>query len=128
MNEDKVRIDKWLWAVRIFKTRQLAAEACKKGNVKVEGQKVKSSRMVSVGDKIVVRKEGFDWEYGVAGCIEKRVGAKLVAEYRTDLTSEEKLEEIKTIKAANACTFKRPRGAGRPTKKQRREIDKVKGL
>ncbi|MBD3379627.1 MAG: RNA-binding S4 domain-containing protein [Candidatus Omnitrophica bacterium] len=126
MNKDKVRIDKWLWAVRVFKTRKIASEACGRGNVKVGGRKVKPSRTVTVGDRITVKKQGFEWDYEVTGCIEKRVGAKPAEKFRKDLTPEERIEEFRAVKKFNARTFTRPRGAGRPTKKERRELDKLK--
>lgn len=127
MENDKVRIDKWLWAVRICKTRKLAAELCSRGRVKVAASPVKPSRTVSKGDIVTLRKEGMDWRYEVLECIEKRVGAKLVPEKMKDLTPKEEVGRYKSIKASNSRILKRPKGAGRPTKRDRRRIDRLKG-
>ena len=125
LNMEKVRIDKWLWAVRIFKTRQSASDACSRGHVTITGQRVKPSRMLSQGEEISVKRDGMDWIYGVKGCIEKRVGAKLGSEYRLDLTPEEDIEAYKNIKSINRTGVRREKGAGRPTKKERRDLDKL---
>ncbi len=117
----EVRIDKWLWAVRIFKTRSVAAEACKKGNVLVDNVAAKPSRMVKIGDVIQVRKNPVVFSFKVIGLLQNRVGAKLVENYMENVTTPEQLEMIELHKIAvkNA----RARGTGRPTKKERREID-----
>lgn len=122
----KVRVDKWLWAVRVFKTRSMASDACSRGKVTMGGQRVKPSRMLFEGEKVCVKKDGMEWIYGVKGCIEKRVGAKLACDYREDLTPKEKTEEYRSIKAVNRAGPRREKGAGRPTKKERRQIDKIK--
>jgi len=127
MEREKVRIDRWLWAVRICKTRQSASEECRKGRVTINGKRVKPSRMISVDEKITVRKDGIDREYGVKGCIEKRVGPKSAGEYRDDLTPEEVIREHTAERDASKMIFSRPRGAGRPTKKDRRIIEKLRG-
>ena len=123
-SEKKVRIDKWLWAVRIFKTRAMASDACARGKVIVNKQKVKPSRMISNGERVVVIRRGVEYVYEVLGCIEKRVGAKIVEEYRKDLTPEEEIERARMIAIANRPAIRRNKGTGRPTKKDRRQIER----
>ena len=119
------RIDKWLWAVRIFKTRSLATLACTGGKVKIEGHTVKSSRMILPGDIIQVRKGVVKYEYKVIKIAEKRMGAKIVLDFIQNLTSEKELAKLKTAKVMP--TQKRENGKGRPTKKERRMMDKLRG-
>ncbi len=115
-----VRIDKYLWAVRIFKTRALAAEACKKGKVIVDEFPVKPSRSISSGDVIKVRKMPVIYAYRVKEPIEKRVGAKIVHNHVEDVTPQEELDKLVM---QDDFYVKRDRGAGRPTKKERRLLD-----
>lgn len=122
--EEQVRIDKWLWAVRIYKTRSLATEECKKGRVIVDGVSIKPSRIVKVDDKILVRKMPVIYTYQVKGIISKRVSAQIAREQYEDLTS---MEELNKLKIQDSIFIKRDRGTGRPTKKERRMIDKLKG-
>ena len=119
-----VRIDKWLWAVRIYKTRSLASEACKSGKVEIEGQGVKPSRNVCIGEVITVKKPPYTFNFKVKGLIEKRVSAKIAADHVEDLTSPEELLKVKTIQ--ESAFFTRDRGTGRPTKKERRLIDRLR--
>ena len=121
-----VRIDKWLWAVRICKTRKIASELCKRHRVLVEGQPVKSSRDVRPEQVVTVKREGIEWQYKVIRCIDKRVGAALVGECKQDITPSEILERLKLIK--KDALPRRPKGAGRPTKKERRDLQKVKEI
>lgn len=127
MNEaaENIRLDKWLWAVRIAKTRSVATDLCKRQRVSVDGQTAKPSREVREGQLITVRRDGIDWQYKVLKCIDKRVGAKIAAECREDLTPEEDLQRLKEVKAG--WTPRRAKGEGRPTKKDRRAIDKLHG-
>jgi len=118
---EKVRLDKWLWAVRICKTRAAAADMCKRQRVSVDGQKAKPSREVAPGQVITVRRDGIDWIYKVIKPIEKRVGAGIAKECREDLTPEEDLERLKSVR--KVWVPRRPKGAGRPTKKDRRDMD-----
>jgi ribosome-associated heat shock protein Hsp15 len=118
-----VRIDKWLWAVRIFKTRNLATEFCKKGRVLISGDPVKASRIVRIGDLIEIRKPPLTLTYKVTGIIEKRVSATIAAEHVVNLTPPEELEKIHSM--MESAFYTRDRGAGRPTKKERRELDKL---
>ena len=128
MNNDTdnpVRIDKWLWAVRICKTRPLAADLCKRQKVSVDGQPVKPSREVREGQLITVRRDGIEWQYRVLKCIEKRVSAPLAAGCREDLTTEEELDKLRAIKGG--FVPRRAKGDGRPTKKDRRAFDRLRG-
>lgn len=123
MNE--VRIDKYLWAIRVYKTRSEAAEACKAGKVAVNGNQAKSSKDIKKGDTIGVRRGAVHYKYLVVEPLERRVSASLVESYATDITPETELEKLA---APNETVFlKRDKGAGRPTKKERREIDKLLG-
>lgn len=120
---EEVRIDKYLWAIRAFKTRSEAADACKGNRVKVNDADAKPSRTVKIGDKIEVRKAAVHYSWRVIGLIENRVGAQLVPQYAENLTPQSELDKLK----APVETFfvKRDRGAGRPTKKDRRTIEEM---
>ncbi len=124
---NKVRIDKWLWSIRIFKSRTLATDACKGGKVKIGSVSVKPSQMIAIGDVVAVKKEGFTFEFRAIQLIEKRVGAPIAVTCYEDVTSpEEKTKYEAWFLNATPSTEKRERGSGRPTKKDRREIDQVK--
>lgn len=118
---DQVRVDKWLWAVRVFKTRSMATDAVKKGRVFVDDMPVKPSRIVKVGDVIKVRKSPVTYSYKVLKLAEKRMGAKLVDDFMENITPGEELEILEVQK--NMSWFQRERGTGRPTKKERRDLD-----
>ena len=117
-----VRIDKYLWAVRVYKTRTLAADACKKGKVTVDEIPAKASRTVSTGDVIKVRKMLVIYSYRVKDPIEKRVGAKIVNDYVENITPQ---DELQKLDMQDDFYVKRDRGAGRPTKKERRLLDDI---
>ena len=119
----EVRIDKYLWAIRVFKTRTDATEACNGGKVKIGGVNAKPSKNVKAGDVISVRKGVATFEYKVLCPLEKRVGAAVVPDYAQNLTPQEELDKMR----APVETFfvKRDRGTGRPTKKERREIEQI---
>lgn len=119
--KEEVRIDKWLWAVRLFKTRSLAAEACKKGKVMIKGVIAKPSRNVKVGDVVVVKRNPVLFSFEVLALAENRMGAKLVPDYMKNVTTQDQLDlyELGLVNAKN----NRERGTGRPTKKERRDID-----
>ena len=123
--EEPVRIDKWLWAVRLFKSRSLATEECKKGHVIIDGVSVKPSRVPKVGDVVQVRKNPVTFSYKVVGLVGKRVSAKLVPEYMEDITPPEVMEVLEIRKQMSH--FDRDRGTGRPTKKERRDLDQMRG-
>lgn len=120
---DEVRIDKFLWAIRAFKTRTEAADACKGGKVKVAGVNAKPSRDVKEGEVITVRKGAVTYTYQVLRPTESRVGAKLVPEFALDLTPDSEKEKLRAPVETFFVT--RERGAGRPTKKDRREMEKL---
>lgn len=121
---DSIRIDKWLWAARIFKTRNLAAEACKGGKVKIDQQSVKASREIKTGDIIEVLVNQLHKKVEVKDPIKNRVSAKMLDQVYIDRTPQEELERYEMLLASK--TEYRGRGLGRPTKKERRLIDKLK--
>lgn len=117
----EVRIDKWLWAVRLFKTRTIAIEACKKGRITIKGITIKPSRMIKVGDIIEVRRPPITYSFEVLNLAENRMGAKLVPEYMKDVTPASQLEILELSKINGFID--RARGTGRPTKKERRDLE-----
>lgn len=120
-----VRIDKWLWAVRAFKTRSMATDACRSGRVTIDGQAVKPSREAKVGDEIrVVVGPHFTRSLKVIQLLSNRVGAKLVADYAEDITPQSEHDRLKSYNEMN--WERRDRGVGRPTKKERRDIERLK--
>lgn len=118
---DDCRIDKYLWAIRVFKTRSDATEACKGGRVKVGNANAKPSRAVSAGDVIQVRKGAVMFTYKVVRPVDNRVGAKLVPDFAENLTPESEMQKLRA--PVETFFISRDRGAGRPTKKDRREIE-----
>ena len=116
-----VRIDKYLWCIRAFKTRSDATDACKGGKVRVNGDDIKPSKDVKVGDVITVRKGAVSYTYKVLALIDKRQGPKFVSQYAENLTPEEELAKLKA--PVETFFLKRDRGSGRPTKKDRRQMD-----
>ena len=119
--KSEVRIDKWLWAVRLFKTRSLAAEACKKGKVYIQSIQVKPSRNIKSGDVISIKRNGIIFSFEVLALSENRMNAKLVPDFMKNVTTADQLELYELAKLAGATG--RERGTGRPTKKDRRDID-----
>lgn len=119
---EKLRIDKYLWAIRLFKTRTLAAAACDASKVKLAGASVKASKHVSVGDEYEVKTEAKKWVIRVTGLLDHRVQYQEAIKYYVDLTPEEELERLK-FQAAAFYTGKRNSKIGRPTKKQRRDLE-----
>lgn len=117
----EARIDKWLWAARIFKTRSMAAAACKKGQVSIKGSQIKPSRMIKEGDVIEVRKSPVTFSFRVKQAIEKRVGTKLVPDVLENVTPPEQYEILEMSKISGFVD--RARGTGRPTKKDRRSLE-----
>jgi ribosome-associated heat shock protein Hsp15 len=122
--KNTTRIDKWLWAVRIFKTRTLANEACSGGRVKIGGKAIKPSRNLASGEIIQVRKGAVKYEFKVLKLAEKRMNAKLVPEFMEDITPVEEAEKLTISKSLPVQT--RKRGEGRPTKRERRKLDKLR--
>lgn len=125
---EKVRVDKWLWSVRVFKSRTLATDACKAGKVRIKGEAVKPSYMLSEGEVVLVKKDGFSLQFKSLQLIEKRVGAAIAQTCYEDITpAEEKNKYEAWFNNAGMPTIeKREKGTGRPTKKERREIDSFK--
>ncbi len=119
-----VRIDKWLWSVRVFKTRSEAAEACKKGKVKVNSVEAKPSRDLRVNDIVTVRKSPVVYSYRVVGLISSRQPAKLVDLYAENITPQEELDKL--TGNSLVITMTRDKGEGRPTKRDRRKLDDLK--
>ena len=117
----EARLDKWLWATRIFKTRSIAADACKNGRITIGGVKQKASKMVKEGDVVEVRKPPITYSFKVLKAIQNRVGAKLVPEVLENVTAKEQLELLEMNRISGFVD--RARGTGRPTKKERRELD-----
>ena len=116
-----VRLDKWLWAMRIFKTRSLAAEVCKRGRVTMNGVAQKPSRLIKEGDIIDVKRPPITFSYKVLQLAQNRLSAKQVPEYMQQVTRPDQLELLEVLKADK--TAQRARGTGRPTKKERRDLD-----
>lgn len=123
-NLTSIRIDKWLWASRICKTRKVVAELCKQHKVLIAGQPVKRSREVGPGQVVVIKREGIEWHYKVIKCLDKRVSAPLSLEFKEDITPKENLERLEQMK--KDMMPRRPKGAGRPTKKERRTLETLK--
>lgn len=124
--KEKLRIDKYLWSIRLFKTRTLAAAACDTGKVKQNGTSVKAAKSVAVGDEYEVKTEAKKWIIKVTGLLHNRVAYSEAINYYIDLTPEEEIERLQ-FQAASFHTGKRPSKIGRPTKKQRREMDEFFG-
>ena len=121
MANQEARIDKWLWAARIYKTRTLAADACKNGRITINGAQTKPSRTVKAGDKVGVKKPPITYTFLVKQPIEKRVGAKLLPDILENITTSEQYELLEMSRISGFVD--RARGTGRPTKKDRRAID-----
>ena len=117
----EVRVDKYLWAMRIYKTRSIAADACKNGRITMNGVQLKPSRTFKIGDRFSVRKGPITYSYRVLQLSENRLGAKLVPDYMQDITAPDQLELLELARLAGQTG--RDRGTGRPTKKDRREIE-----
>jgi ribosome-associated heat shock protein Hsp15 len=124
---EKVRVDKWLWSVRLFKTRTQATDACKAGDIQLAGRILKPSHLLQTGDRLQVRRQGINYTIEVLRLLEKRVGAPIAQECFADHTPEEERMKFELWYSARAGRAEfRERGAGRPTKKERRMIDAFK--
>lgn len=122
---EEVRIDKWLWAVRVFKTRTVASEACKKGRVLIGETAVKPSRNIRTGEVIQVRKPPVTYSFKVLALSDKRMGAKMVSQFMENVTPQEQYELLELNRIGGFVD--RQRGTGRPTKKERRDLDQFSG-
>jgi ribosome-associated heat shock protein Hsp15 len=123
-HDDIIRIDKFLWAVRIYKTRSIASDACKNGRITINNIRVKPSRSIEKSEIIVIKKLPVTYTYKVISPIEKRVSAKLVHDYVEDITPEDEIAKL-YIKDIDGFV-NRDKGTGRPTKKERRTLDRLK--
>lgn len=120
--KSEVRVDKWLWAMRVFKTRTIATDACKKGRVSIGDAIAKPSRMVKVGDTVSVRKPPVTYTFRVLALTENRLGAKLVPEYMENITPKSELDLLEVVKISGFVN--RRKGLGRPTKREGRELSR----
>ena len=120
--KEKLRLDKYLWAIRLFKTRTMAAAACDTGKVKFDGSQAKASRHVSIGDEYEVKTEAKRWRIKVTGVLQNRVAFSEAIKYYIDITPEEEIQRLQ-YQAASFHTGKRPSKIGRPTKKERRDME-----
>ena len=125
-NKEKLRLDKYLWAIRLFKTRTLATAACETGKIKFAGSQARASKNVSIGDEYEVKTEAKRWRIKVTGLLEKRVAAPEAVKNYIDITPKEELQRLQ-YQAASFHTGKRQSKIGRPTKKERRELDGFTG-
>ncbi|MFK7932305.1 MAG: RNA-binding S4 domain-containing protein [Saprospiraceae bacterium] len=125
---EKVRIDKWLWAVRIFKSRTMATDACKSSKIKINEVNVKPSYLVQRDEIVQVKKNGFDLTFKVIDLLEKRVGAPIAVKCYEDLTPAEELNKYQNWFVGKSSPERREKGAGRPTKRDRRKIDRFKDV
>jgi len=124
--KEKLRIDKYLWAIRLFKTRSQAADACDKGRIKLNGDAVKAAKQVNIGDEYEVKTEAKRWRIKVTGLLEKRVQYAEAIKYYIDITPEDEIERLQ-FQASSFNTGKRQSKIGRPTKKERRDLDGFTG-
>ncbi|MDE3236175.1 MAG: RNA-binding S4 domain-containing protein [Bacteroidota bacterium] len=124
--KEKLRIDKYLWSIRIFKTRSIAADACDKGKVKLHGDSVKASKTVNIGDEYEIKTEARKWVIKVTGLLDHRVQYSEAIQFYIDITPSEEIEKMK-MQAAAFHTGKRLSKIGRPTKKERRDLDEFMG-
>lgn len=129
---EQARIDQWLWAVRLAKTRAAAKAMCTKGQVRLNGEVAKAAKRVSVADRVVLRRSGITYSYEVKRLLTKRVSAQIAQDCYEDLTSVEELQKLhdrrrKPADRIDAAWAERERGTGRPTKKQRREMERFLG-
>jgi len=124
MSEQGLRVDKWLWAVRIFKTRSQATNACKSGKILIDNVAVKPSRMIKVGEIVVIKGSPVFYHYEVTGLLEKRQSAAIAQKHKRDVTPQSELDKLK-VQSLSGVEFRQP-GAGRPTKRERRLLDEFK--
>ena len=122
MEKEKLRLDKYLWAIRLFKTRSMAAAACDSGKVKFDGAQAKASKNVSTGDEYEVKTEAKRWRIKVTGLLHNRVAYAEAIKYYLDITPEEEVQRLQ-FQAASFHTGKRQSKIGRPTKRERRDLD-----
>jgi len=124
--EENLRVDKWLWAVRLYKTRSMASDACRKNQITINGVDVKPSRLLKVGEEVEVRKPPITRKYKVLGLLGKRQSATVVQDFLEDITPKEELEQQEMMRYVKGVH--RDKGDGRPTKKDRRDMDRFKTI
>ncbi len=124
---DELRVDKWLWAARLFKTRRGAADACRAGKVKLEGRSVKPSRAIRVGDELQITRKLYRQRIKITGLSEGRVSPAIAATLCEDITPAEEIEQAKLVRTTESAFHRERRRAGRPTKRDRRVLQKLKG-
>jgi len=124
---DELRVDKWLWVARLFKTRRGAAEACQAGKVKLEGRSVKPSRAIRVGDELQITRKLYRQRIKITGLSERRVSPAIAATLCEDITPAEEIEQAKLVRTTESAFHRDRRRAGRPTKRDRRALQKLKG-
>ena len=124
---DELRIDKWLWAARLFKTRRGAADACQGGKVKLEGRSVKPGRVIRVSDELQITRKLYRQRIKITGLSERRVSPAIAATLCEDITPAEEIEQAKLVRTIESALRREPRRAGRPTKRDRRTLQKFKG-
>jgi len=122
MEKEKLRLDKYLWAIRLFKTRSMAAAACDSGKVKFDGAPAKASKHISVGDEYEVKTEAKRWKIKVTGLLHNRMAYSEAIKFYLDITPEEEIQRLQ-FQAASFHTGKRQSKIGRPTKRERRDLD-----
>lgn len=122
---EDIRVDKYLWAVRLYKTRSIATDACKNGRVLLNSDKAKASKSIVVGDTLTIFLPPIHRTFKVIALLKNRVGAQLVADYITDITPQSELDKLEDIKNSEVEYF-RPKGTGRPTKRDRRLLDNIR--
>lgn len=124
---DSVRIDRWLWAVRLFKTRREAADACTAGKVKLGGHSIKPGRTIKIGDELQITRKMYKQQVRVTGLLERRVGHKVAVNMFDDVTPEENLEQARLAQQMDSAFYRDRHRTGRPTKRDRRALQKLKG-
>ncbi len=124
---DELRIDKWLWAARLFKTRRGAADACQGGKVKLEGRSVKPGRVIRVSDELQITRKLYRQRIKITGLSERRVSPAIAATLCEDITPAEEIEKAELVRTIESALRREPRRAGRPTKRDRRTLQKFKG-
>ena len=124
---DELRVDKWLWVARLFKTRRGAAEACQAGKVKLEGRSVKPSRAIRVGDELQITRKLYRQRIKITGLSERRVSPAIAATLCEDITPAEEIEQARLVRTMESAFHREGRRAGRPTKRDRRALQKLKG-
>lgn len=126
--EERMRVDKWLWCVRLYKSRSIASDACRDGHIRIHDKPVKPSHLVQAGDRLLVKKDGYNLQYEITGLLKSRAGAPIAQQCYINHTPEEELHKYDEWYVGKARAEFRERGSGRPTKRERREIDRFKDI